>query len=54
MELSPKRSWRGRGEPLRGQLRARVRTPRKIAAVLKVEPSEIVLEEGNGGEGDVL
>ena len=27
---------------------------RKMAAALKVEPREIVLEEGNGGEGDVL
>lgn len=37
---------------MRGQLRAQVRTLRKIAATLKVEPSEIVLEEENGGEGD--
>jgi len=54
VELSPKRSWRGKGEHLRSQRRARVRTPRKIAATLKVEPSEIVLEEGNCGESDVL
>jgi hypothetical protein len=39
---------------LRSQRRARVRTLPKIAATLKVESSEIVLEEGNGGEGDVL